>query len=233
MKKIFFIIGLVFMMIISVTKPSYTWDVTTTNELQQRMNEVGFKILNTNRIEKRFMFMAINRVYTRDIWTDVSSVNRIVWIKPTVLPYIDDDDELAAILSHSIAHGVDTYEGALRGYVSILNYWVAPNKYDMKADKSAVDYMVNAGYNPLALITIMNKIGKQYRFDAFSNHTLVSRRMMLIYEYIYTKYPAILVENKYKDNIYYQNFLLTSRKNRMLLLEKVKSGSTRRINYHY
>ena len=233
MKKIFFIIGLVFMMIISVTKPSYAWDVTTTNELQQRMNEVGFKILNTNRIEKRFMFMAINRVYTRDIWTDVSSVNRIVWIKPTVLPYIDDDDELAAILSHSIAHGVDTYEGALRGYVSILNYWVAPNKYDMKADKSAVDYMVNAGYNPLALITIMNKIGKQYRFDAFSNHTLVSRRMMLIYEYIYTKYPAILVENKYKDNIYYQNFLLTSRKNRMLLLEKVKSGSTRRINYHY
>lgn len=233
MKKIFFIIGLVFMMIISVTKPSYAWDVTTTNELQQRMNEVGFKILNTNRIEKRFMFMAINRVYTRDIWTDVSSVNRIVWIKPTVLPYIDDDDELAAILSHSIAHGVDTYEGALRGYVSILNYWVAPNKYDMKADKSAVDYMVNAGYNPLALITIMNKIGKQYRFDAFSNHTLVSRRMMLIYEYIYTKYPAILVENKYKDNIYYQNFLLTSRKNRMLLLEKVKSGSTRKINYHY
>lgn len=233
MKKILFIIGLVLMMVVSVAKPSYAWDVKTTDELQTRMNEVGFKILNTNRIEKRLIFMAINRVYTRDIWTDVSSVNRIVWVKPTVLPYIDDDNELAAILSHSIAHGVDTYEGALRGYVSILNYWVAPNKYDLKADKSAVDLMVNAGYNPLALITILNKIGKQYRFDAFSNHTLVSRRMMLIYEYIYTKYPSILVENEYKDNIYYQNFLLTSRKNRMLLLEKVKSGYTRRINYKY
>ena len=233
MKKILFIIGLILMMVVSVAKPSYAWDVKTTDELQTRMNEVGFKILNTNRIEKRLIFMAINRVYTRDIWTDVSSVNRIVWVKPTVLPYIDDDNELAAILSHSIAHGVDTYEGALRGYVSILNYWVAPNKYDLKADKSAVDFMVNAGYNPLALITILNKIGKQYRFDAFSNHTLVSRRMMLIYEYIYTKYPSILVENEYKDNIYYQNFLLTSRKNRMLLLEKVKSGYTRRINYKY
>jgi hypothetical protein len=93
--------------------------------------------------------------------------------------------------------------------------------------------MVNAGYNPLALITILNKIGKQYRFDIFSNHTLASRRMMLIYEYIYTKYPSILVENEYKDNIYYQNFLLTSRNNRMKLLEKVKSGSTKRINYSY
>ena len=233
MKKILFIIGLVLMMVISVAKPSFAWDVTTTNELQTRMNEVGFKILNSNRIEKRFMFMAINRVYTRDIWTDVSSVNRIVWIKPTVLPYIDDDNELAAILSHSLAHGVDTYEGALRGYISILNYWVAPNKYDLKADKTAVDFMVNAGYNPLALITILNKIGKQYRYDVFSNHTLASRRMMLIYEYIYTKYPSILVENEYKDNIYYQNFLLTSRNNRMKLLEKVKSGSTRRINYSY
>ncbi len=233
MKRIFFIIGLILMMTISVAKPSYAWDVTTTNELQQRMNEVGFKILNTNRIEKRFMFMAINRVYTRDIWTDVSSVNRIVWVKPTVLPYIDDDNELAAILSHSLAHGVDTYEGVLRGYISILNYWVAPNKYDMKADKTAVDFMVNAGYNPLALITILNKIGKQYRYDVFSNHMLASRRMMMIYEYIYTKYPAILVENEYKDNIYYQNFLLTSRQNRMLLLEKVKSGSTKKINYKY
>lgn len=233
MKKILFIIGLILMMVISVAKPSFAWDVTTVNELQQRMNEVGFRILNSNRIEKRFMFMAINRVYTRDIWTDVSSVNRIVWIKPTVIPYIDDDNELAAILSHSLAHGIDTYEGVFRGYISILNYWVSPNKYDLKADKMAVDFMVNAGYNPLALITILNKIGKQYRFDIFSNHTLASRRMMLIYEYIYTKYPSILVENEYKDNIYYQNFLLTSRNNRMKLLEKVKSGSTKKVNYSY
>ena len=232
MRKLF-IVGFVLMLFVSMAKPSYAWDVKTVNELQIRMNEVGFKILNSNRIEKNFMFMAINRVYTRDIWTDVSSVNRIVWIKPTVIPYIDDDNELAAILSHSLAHGVDTYDGVLRGYVSILNYWVAPNKYDLKADKTAVDFMVNAGYNPLALITILNKIGKQYRYDVLSNHTLVSRRMMLIYEYIYTKYPAILVENEYKDNIYYQNFLLTSRNNRMKLLEKVKKGSTKKINYSY
>lgn len=232
MRKHFFI-GLIICFLIAVIQPVFAWDVKTTDELQTRMNFVGFRILNTNRIEKRFTFMAINRVYTRDFWTDISSVNRIVWIKPVVIPYIDSDDELAAILSHSLAHGVDTYEGALRGYVSILNYWVAPNKYDMKADKTAVDYMVNAGYNPLAIITILNKIGKQYRYDIFSNHTLVSRRMMLIYEYIYTKYPSILVDNEYKDNIYYQNFLLTSRNNRMKLLEKVKAGSTKKVKYSY
>ena len=231
MYKIF--VSLVMLMLISVVQPAFGWDVKTTNELQTRMNSVGFRILNSNRIEQRFTFMAVNRVYTRDFWTDVSSVNRTVWVKPVVIPYIDSDDELAAILSHSLAHGVDTYEGALRGYVSILNYWVAPNKYDLKADKTSVDYMVNAGYNPLAIITILNKIGKQYRYDVFSNHTLVSRRMMLIYEYIYTKYPHVLVDNAYKDNLYYQNFLLTSRNNRMKLLDKIQTNSKKKIKYSY
>ena len=232
MRKDFLLVLIIFILL-SYVKPVYAWDVKTTAELQARMNSVGFRILNSNRIGQRFRFMAINRVYTRDFWTDVSLVNRTVWVKPVVIPYIDSDDELAAILSHSIAHGVDSYEGVLRGYISILNYWVAPNKYDLKADKEAVDYMVNADYNPLALITILNKIGKQYRYDIFSNHTLVSRRMMLIYEYICKKYPHILVENAYKDNLYYQNFLLTSRDNRLKLLEKIQTNSTKKIRYSY
>lgn len=230
MKKI------IYLLIISIftTVPAFAdWDVTNEFQFQKRMNQVGFHILNSNRIEKRMIFRTINRVYTRDRWCDVSSVNREIWIKPTMIPYIDSDDELAGILSHAISHGEDTYDGILRGYISILNYWVAPNKYDAKADKRAVDYMVNAGYNPLALIVIMNKIEKQYRYDVFSNHTLCSRRMMKIYEYIYSKYPAILADNEYKDNIYYQNFLLTSRQNRLKLQEKVRTGSKKKLKYKY
>ena len=226
-----FIFGLItFMLLIS---PSFAWDVKTEAQLQERMNSVGFNLLNSSRIEHRLIFMVSNRVYSRDRWADVSSVNRTVWVKPCILPYIDSDDELAGILAHQISHGVDTYNGIFRGYISILNYWVAPNKYDMLADKRAVDYMVNAGYNPLAYIVILNKIMQQYRYDVFSNHTLVTRRMMKIYEYIYTKYPSILADNEYKDNIYYQNFLLTSRKNRMLLKDKLDKNSKKKINYKY
>lgn len=229
MKKLILVLGLLIFLI----TPAFAWDVETVPQLQKRMNEVGFNILNSNRIEKRMIFMVINRVYTRDRWADVSSVNRTVWIKPTILPYIDSDDELAGILAHQISHGVDTYDGIFRGYISILNYWVAPNKYDLLADKRAVDYMVNAGYNPLAYIVILNKIMQQYRFDIFSNHTLITRRMMIIYEYIYRKYPYILAENEYKDNIYYQNFLLISRKNRLMLQEKLEKGYKKKINYSY
>lgn len=222
-----------FLLSLLVIAPAFSWDVENTDQLQRRMNEVGFNILNSNRIEHRMIFMVINRVYTRDRWADVSSVNRTVWIKPTILPYIDSDDELAGILAHQISHGVDTYDGILRGYLSILSYWVAPNKYDLLADKRTVDYMVNAGYNPLAYIVILNKIMQQYRYDIFSNHTLISRRMMNIYEYIYRKYPYILADNEYKDNVYYQNFLLTSRKNRYMLQEKIESGSKAKLRYKY
>ena len=230
MKK--YIIAILFSMII--TLPSFAqWDVKTQAELQTRMNEVGFNLLNASRIEHRLIFKTINRVYTRDLYSDVSSVNRTVWIKPEIIPYIDSDDELAAVLSHQISHGIDTYDGIFRGYISILNYWVAPNKYDAKADKRAVDYMVNAGYNPLALIVVLNKLGKQYRYDFLSNHDLISRRMAKIYEHIYMKYPAILAENEYKDNVYYQNFLLTSRKNRLKFQHKIENNEQGKVKYDY
>lgn len=221
------------LIVMMLAVPSFAWDVNTEAELQKRMNEVGFNLLNSSRIEHRLIFMVTNRVYSRDRWADVSSVNRTVWLKPCVLPYIDSDDELAGLLAHQISHGVDTYNGIFRGYISILNYWVSPNKYDLLADKRAVDYMVNAGYNPLGYIVILNKIMQQYRYDIFSNHTLITRRMMKIYEYIYQKYPSILADNEYKDNIYYQNFLLTSRQNRYKLQDKIQSESKKKINYNY
>ena len=45
-------------------------------------------------------------------------------------------------------------------------------------------------------------------------HHKGSDRMMYIYQYIYQKYPAYLVENDFLTNVYYQNFLLSSKKER-------------------
>lgn len=91
--------------------------------------------------------------------------------------------------------------------------------------------MVNAGYNPIALIIIMNKTFPQNRYELFSTHPLTSRRMMEVYEYIYKKYPEYLANNEYKDNIYYQNFLLTSKENRKKFQQKIQTKSNRAVNY--
>ena len=48
---------------------------------------------------------------------------------------------------------------------------------------------------------------------------------------IYEKYPSFLAHNKYADNLYYQNFLLTSEKNRKKLEDKIKTNSKKKLKY--
>ena len=105
----------------------------------------------------------------------------------------------------------------------------APKKYELVFDKLAVDYMVKAGYNPLGLITFINKSCPQVRQDTFSTKNLTSKRLANIYERIYTKYPAYLANNEYLYNDYYQNFLLTSQENRKKLEEKITSGNKKQV----
>ena len=52
----------------------------------------------------------------------------------------------------------------------------APKKFEIVADKIAVDYMVKAGYNPIALITFIQKTVPQKRYDTISTKNLTSKR---------------------------------------------------------
>ena len=158
-------------------------------------------------------------------------LQRIVYVTPRQMSNVTDDNELAAILSRRISQAVDSYDGIFKGYGSLLDYWVKPQKYNNKADKMAVDYMVSAGYNPLALIVMISKSTPQRRYECIDSYSLASRRMARIYEYIYNKYPSFLATNHYSDNIYYQNFLLTSRENRAKLQQKIETKSTKKVRY--
>jgi len=62
---------------------------------------------------------------------------------------------------------------------------------ETKSDLAAIDYMVNAGYNPLATISILNKISGNY-FDFFSDHPSGKTRIKKAYKYIEKNYPEYL-----------------------------------------
>ncbi|MBP3924033.1 M48 family metallopeptidase [bacterium] len=197
---------------------------------QALVSNVGFKLLNANKIDKRMAF-----VYSRKSTVNAfsNSLDRRIIICKGIVDYMDSEDELAGIMAHEISHSIDSYNGILRGSLNFIPQAFVPRKYERKADLRAVDFMVNAGYNPLALIIIMNKVSGQYRYEVLSTHPLTSRRLAYIYEYIYRKYPAFLANNAYIDNIYYQNFLLNSEHNRKKLEQAVNSGSKKRIRYDY
>lgn len=214
MKKTLFILAvLLFSNSISL---AYDIDLTKDGQYQKKVMETGFKILNANRIEKRVVF---NYENDKTVNAYAYSGDHSVVILRGILPYMDDDAELAGVISHEIAHNIDYYQGFFRRLAMSLS----SKKYETKADKKAVDYMVKSGYNPVALIVAMNK----FAGEGWSlSHPRTSTRLATMYEYIYDKYPAYLIQNEYKENIYYQNFLLTSKDAR----EKVRTKHIQNVS---
>ncbi|MBQ2645408.1 M48 family metallopeptidase [bacterium] len=228
MKKFILFIALLFLGNISFASNTEIISVSSVIECQNNIDKIGFRILNSNGIEHRTVFdFDINK--TKNAYSRTR--DRQIVIYRGLYNRLSCDDEIAAVLAHEISHSVDSYNGIFRGFFTPMTYSFAPKKYEYKADKRAVDYMVNAGYNPVALIVVMSKTFPQARYDWYSSHPLTSKRMMEVYEYIYKKYPEYLVNNTYKSNPYYQNFLLTSKENRARFQKKLESKTNMPVIY--
>lgn len=203
--------------------------IVKTMNIQNHISDIGLKILNANKIDTRVIFLYNDKQSKMNIEPEL--LKRQVVVYGNYIQYASNDDEIAAILARGICRTVESYSGMAKGSVSSFQVKLAPKKYEIFFDKRAVDFMVNAGYNPIALITLINKAYPQKRTDKLSRTNLTSKRLANIYEYIYVKYPYFIKNNIYKDTDAYQNFLLTSQENRRKLEEKIKSGSKKAIHY--
>lgn len=229
MKKFILICALILLIL-----PAFAADEAKLIEqqtIQSRIDDCGSKLLNSNKIEKRVVFAYSEAEKSGLLEVDKDLTRRQVVVYSGKYKFVDSDDELAAVLARDIAIAVRTYDGIFNGSLRALQIKAAPKKFEIVADKTAVDYMVKAGYNPLGLITYIQKTSPQRRFDMISNKNLTSKRLAMIYEYIYTKYPYFLVNNTYLENVHYQNFLLTSVENRRLLHEKIKNHLKGKVKY--
>lgn len=219
---------------ISVTESeqiSQESEIAKEQSIQSKINDIGSKILNANKIQGRIVFLYDTRAEKSLLEIDSTVTRRQVVLYDDMYKFTQNDDEIAAMLARGIVTAQRSYMGPVNGYSSAVKIKAAPKKFEMVSDKIAVDYMVKAGFNPLGLITVIHKSCPQKRFDRFSNKNLTSKRLAVIYEYIYTKYPYFLANNTYIENEHYQNFLLTSQHNRKLLYEKIKTGSKEELDY--
>lgn len=206
-------------------------DLAVENEIQTRVDKIGTDLLNFNKIEKRVVF-AYDKTEKKSLLSvDKVLTDRQVVVYDGMYKSIQSDDELAAMLAREIATAVKSYSGMWGGSLDTIQVALGSKKFETVADKRAVDYMVKAGYNPLALIIFINKTCPQKRFDRISRHNLTSKRLARIYEYITYKYPEYLENNDFINDPYYQNFLLTSVENRRKLEEKIKHNYFEEIEY--
>ena len=227
------IINVLFLLLLIFFNCAFTneKDLIKENEIQLKVNKCGYKILNSNKIQNRIIF-----VYDNDLKKTILKNNKVLLSREVIVfedayKNIENQDELAAFLFRQIVMANRSYDGAANGFLRSLQMKAAPKKFEIVADKRAVDYMVTSGYNPIGLITFIQKTVSQKRQDKLSTHNLVSKRLAIIYKYIYTKYPYYIKENPYSYTDSYQNFLLTLLNNRKMLAEKIKNNSKEDLQY--
>ncbi len=174
---------------------------------EEKVLQVGQRIMISNRIPKRVPIFVDSHKDTINAYS--STYDKRVTIYAGMFLYMDNDDELAYILSHEIAHSVEAYGGMIK-YLAIN---ANSKKYEQKADLTGIDYMVKAGYDPIAAITMGNKIFGEPVWDwGFTyTHPKGSKRLLDMYKYIYVKYPQYL-NSPYTQTASYKNFTYSMNK---------------------
>lgn len=233
MKKLFILFLMFLISCLSVRASASDFELTLKkeNSIQTRIDNIGTNLLNYNKIPRRIIFTYNKNEKKKLLSLDKTLTERQIIIYDGLYQYIQTDEELAAMLSREIATAIKSYSGAWGGFIDTAQVALSSKKFETVADKRAVDYMVNANYNPLALIVFINKTCPQKKYDKISRHNLTSKRLARIYEYIAYKYPQYLNTSDYINNKYYQNFLLTSIKNRQMLQKKIENNSREELNY--
>lgn len=205
MKKIVLLLAIV--IISAVPTFAENWDSAAA---LKRVNAIGMKIVKSNGIGQQITF----KVSDKEDVNAYANINKEVYVYKGLLQYVTNDEELAAVISHELGHILNGHcakQGVLDTGVNILANATAratgstlvagvgqqlatskiSRKDEMEADITGVDLMNKAGYNPLAMISVLNKICGNY-IDIMQTHPSGEKRLLNIYNYIEYNYPAKL-----------------------------------------
>jgi len=169
--------------------------------VEQKIMEITNKVILANGLKRAPA--VIQRDFTiANAYSDLS--NKRVTITKALIKQLKNEDEVAFVLSHELSHSQEAYDGFLK----IMAMSANSKGYEYKADLHAVDYMVKAGYNPIAGMIVINNTSDEPLSDwgFWNTHPKGSNRLIKMYEYIYVKYPQYLNSPMTKD-VSYVNFL--------------------------
>lgn len=137
---------------------------------------------------------------------DASADGKIVSISSTLAEYVLDEDELAAIAAHELAHNLLKHRDRLnaqkvnRGFFGQFGKSAGRIKaIEIEADRLSVWLMTNAGYDPQAAIRFWTRYGKQHGKGIFSasTHYRWKKRVKLFEEEIGKMQQMTAVDGKY------------------------------------
>lgn len=186
-----------------------------------KLDSIGMDLIKANKINKRFTFnfTSIGQQGACPIMIDTSYSNDMnLHNNRTISVYFSDyakmasNDEIAALIAHDLAQGVHSYTGVLNGQFMFTKNGYFPLNYiakrnELNFDKTAVDYLVNAGYNPVAIITMLDKTGAEWRGTFWGRHNKTQKRINNVHKYISLKYPQYLNSNCITNSVHFKSVI--------------------------
>lgn len=146
------------------------------------------------------------------------ATNRTINVSTNDLTYAGNDNEVAAVVASELGHIISGHsaknkvlslftEGTSTDSNDLASSFVSNYKTlkeDKEADNVAVDLMVAAGYNPLAIIVVLTKQTGTY-WETLQGKPANAERAMNVYDYVSYAYPE-KIKAGYGCNEY-RNFL--------------------------
>ena len=223
MKKLF---GILLCFVLSAAGAFAASYNTSTNWFDTKnvshLNTIGQNIIKANKMPSTVTFKVTDNV---DMNESNTNTTQYVYIYSGDLKYVENDNELAAVVAHEIGHLVNghyTKSSLLNGAISSFNPTTSSEKSaatvdllkaissskvskdnQKEADITAVDLMMSAKYNPLALISVVYKSDIAKNGGLLDSDLSCEERIMNIYDYANYNYPEQVKAN-YKTDSYQQ-----------------------------
>lgn len=205
-----------------------------------RVAPVGKQLLTKNGLPANTTFKVVNGVAVN---SNVAGTN-VVQISSTDLTYAGNDSEVAAVVSNELGHIINGHyaknemrnlaKAALTSNLSAdniittaSNSTFVANKTSLsdnkEADITGADMMIQAGYNPLAMVVVITKMPGS-TMEILAGKPSNSERAMNVYDYLTYNYPSKVKSgygcNEYRAFLAYADPIVTDRNSNKKKLAK-------------
>ena len=219
MKKVLISLFMAVVMVLPASAATYN--------ASDRVQTVGQNLLTKNGITTaNVKFTVVSGVADNSNY----QTDKVVNISSSELSYAGNDNEVAAVVANELGHIICGHSTRSR-FVELLQAQTGANvttnetvstlaanykatKEDKEADVMATELMVNAGYNPLALIVVNTKQTGTY-WETLQGKPANAERAMNVYNYVAYAFPAKVKAgygcNEYRNFLTYANRVVADR----------------------
>ncbi len=205
-----------------------------------RVPVVGKALLTKNSLPANATFKVVNGSVDN---SNVATTN-VVYISSADLAYAGNDSEVAAVVANELGHIINGHyaknkmkniaKAALTSNLSADNIITTASNSEFMANKSSLsdnkeaditgaDMMIQAGYNPLAMVVVITKMPGS-TLETLAGKPANSERAMNVFDYLTYNYPSKVKAgygcNEYRAFLTYANPIVADRNSNSRKLAK-------------